>query len=136
MPELLGQTRFQNVGSLWELPEADSTGFEPSADGARFSAPPDQHSVLRGTGVHTRNGDSIALRFHAIAPKSGRLEFGFDADTHEHARVEFDFARSLISLSTSDWSIPQPVASAPLSLSADESVTVVIEKTEASGNLV
>lgn len=136
MPELLGQTRFQDVNGLWELPEADSTGFDPSADGARFSAPPDQNFVMRGTGVHTRNGDSIALRFRAVTPTSGSLEFGFDADTHEHARVEFDFARSLISLSTSDWSIPQPVASAALTLDIDESHTVVIEKSESGGNLV
>lgn len=136
MPELLGQTRFQDVDGLWELPEADSTGFESSADGARFSAPPDQNFVMRGTGVHTRNGDSIALRFRAVAPTSGSLEFGFDADTHEHARVEFDFARSLIWLSTSDWSIPQPVASAALTLDIGESHTVVIEKSESGGNLV
>ena len=121
---------------MWELPAEGSPGFEPSADGARLSAPPGQSFVLSGSGVHTRNGDSIALRFRALKADSGSLQFGFDADTHEHARVECNFERSVISLYTSDWTTPQPVASAPLSLSDGDSHTVVIEKSEAGGNLV
>jgi len=118
------------------LPAAGSPGFQPTIDGARLSVPPGESFVLRGSGVHTRNGDSITLRFRAPESDSGSLQFGFDADTHEHARVECNFERSVISLSTSDWTIPQPVASAPMFLAAGESVVVVIEKSEAGGNLV
>lgn len=133
---MLGHTRFLDGAGVWELPTVGTQGFEPSEDGARLTAPPGQSLVLRGSGVHTRNGDSITLRFRTLKADSGRLEFGFDADTHEHARVEFDFERSVISLSTSDWTIPQPVASTPVSLSDGDSHTVVIEKSEAGGNLV
>ena len=118
------------------MPAAGSPGFQPTIDGARLSVPPGESFVLRGSGVHTRNGDSITLRFRAPESDSGSLQFGFDADTHEHARVECNFERSVISLSTSDWTIPQPVASAPMFLAAGESVVVVIEKSEAGGNLV
>ena len=136
MPETLGHTRFQDGAGVWELPADGSPGFERSDDGARLIAAAGQSVVLRGSGVHTRNGDSIELRFRNLKAGSGSLEFGFDADTHEHARVVFDFDRSVISLSTSDWTIPQPVASAPVSLRAGEPHTMVIEKSEAGGNLV
>ncbi len=133
---MLGHTRFQDRAGVWELPAAGTPGFEPGDEGARLTARAGEALVLSGSGVHTRNGDSIALRFRPMNADAGRLEFGFDADTHEHAKVDLDFEHSVISLATSDWTIPQPVVSAPLSLSAGDAHTVVIEKSEAGGNLV
>ena len=132
----LGHTRFQEPEQGWDLPPVGSPGFEISGDGIMVSATPDRTLDVSGPGVHTRNGDSIELRFRALRPGAGRLEFGFDADLHEYARVELDFVEATVSLATSDWTVPQPVASAPLPVSGHESHTVLIEKQEGSGNLV
>ena len=132
----LGHTRFQELGQGWDLPPAVSPGFETSGEGIKVSATPDRTLDVSGSGVHTRNGDSIELRFRALGSHAGTLEFGFDADLHEYARVELDFVKATVSLATSDWTVPQPVASAPLSVSGHESHTVLIEKQEGDGNLV
>ena len=135
-PQLLAETRFQGPGSGWEWPAAGSRGFEASGDGIKISASLDETSGISGPGVHTRNGDSIELRFRHLGSGAGRLEFGFDADLHEYARVEIDFAEATISLTTSDWTVPQPVASTALSLGGHESHVVLIEKREGGGDLV
>ena len=135
-PHSLGHTRFQEPGQGWDLPPVGSPGFETSRDGIKVSATPDRTLDISGPGVHTRNGDSIELRFRALGSHAGTLEFGFDADLHEYARVELDFSEATVSLATSDWTVPQPVASAPLSVSGHESHTVLIEKQEGGGNLV
>ena len=132
----LGHTRFREPEQGWDLPPMGSPGFEASRDGLKVSAAPHQTLDVSGPGVHTRNGNSIELRFNILGSGTGRLEFGFDADEHEYARVELDLAEATVSLATSDWTVPQPVASAPFSVSGHESHSVVIEKQEGGGNLV
>ena len=91
---------------------------------------------LRGPGVHTRNGDSIELRFRVLGSADGQLSCGFDADRHEHARVGIDLASGEISFTTSDWTVPQPVAKVNRTIGSDEPHTLTIEKVEGSGDLI
>ena len=136
MAVMLGQTRFRDAEGGWTLPEPPAPGLEQTDGGLRVSAPPDETVTIRGLGVHTRNGDSIELRFRRIGDDSGTLRFGFDADVHEYARVELDFANGTVALHTTEWTAVQPVASAPLSTSVDESHVLILEKREGPGNLV
>lgn len=91
---------------------------------------------LRGPGVHTRNGDSIELRFRVSDGSAGHLSFGFDADRHEHASVGVDLASGEVSFATSDWTVPQPVATVNRAIDPDEAHTLTIEKTEGNGDLI
>ena len=133
--EILGHTRFQRSGGGWRLPVAPTPGIEITEQGIKISAVPDMSLALNGHSVHTRNGDSIELHFRRLAG-GGRLRFGFDADTHEYARAELDFAADTVSFATRDATAVQPVASAPLDVSDGEPHVLLIEKQEASGNLV
>ena len=134
--EILGHTRFQRSGAGWSLPVPRSPGFETTGEGIRLSAAPGQVLVLNGQGVHTRNGDSIELRFRRLTPGGGKLTFGFEADLHEHAKAELDFGAGAVSFATSDATALQPVASAPLKARNGQTHTLVIEKREGLGDLV
>lgn len=50
--------------------------------------------------------------------------------------VEIDFASRTLSLSTTDWRVPQPVASTRLPLNKTASHTLLIEKTAGGGDLI
>ncbi len=135
--EILSQTRFRETGPGWQPTPEDTPGLEITSDGVILSPPEGEIAELRGRGVHTRNGDSIELRFRVPESSTGWLRFGFDADQHEHARVEIDFASATVSFWTSDWRLEQPVASVHHSaLSSTQSHTILIEKTEGSGDLI
>jgi predicted amidohydrolase len=134
--QVLGHTRFQHSEGGWYLHAQSTPGFVVSGEGIRVSAAPDQTLALNGRGVHTRNGDSIELRFRRLSSCGGTLTFGFDADLHEHAKAELDFASGTVSLATSDATVPQPVASAPLPVKNGEEYSLLIEKREGSGDLV
>ena len=134
--QILGHTQFREPAAGWEWPPTPSPSFEPSGDGLKVSASPQENLKINGPGVHTRNGDSIELRSRRLGPGPGRLSFGFDADGHEYARAEIDFQDTALSFTTSDWTNSQPVASAPLTVSVGESHVILIEKQEGNGNLV
>ena len=131
----LHHTRFTEVSDGWHLSSGAKGNVEVCADGALLSPPEGETADLWGTGVHTRNGDSIELRFRALGAGNGWLRFGFDAEEHEYARVEVDFESGTISLFTSDWRLEQPLATAQSELSA-EPHTLLLEKTEGKGVLV
>ena len=134
MTNILHHTGFTEVSAGWNL-SPGAKGVDVGADGTLLSAPEGETVELWGTGVHTRNGDSIELRFRALDAGNGWLRFGFDAEEHEYARVEVDFQSGTSSLSTSDWRLQQPLATAQSELSP-ESHTLLLEKTEGKGDLV
>ncbi len=138
MGEILGQTRFTDTSPGWQLSLENNAGLEITSDGAILSPPEGEIVELRGRGVHTRNNDSVELRFRTPEPSTGWLRFGFEADQHEHARVELDFASGTVSFWTSDWRLEQPVASVhhPTLSSGRQSHTILIEKTEGTGDLI
>ena len=135
-PPILGRTRFQEFDYGWANPSWETPGFHRSSEGITLSPSSHQPLDLDGSGVHTRNGDSIALRFKVMEGDAGSLRFGFDAAGHEHAMVELDFASATLSLFTTDWRLPQPVASAGLSLNAGASHELLIEKRESGHGLI
>lgn len=134
--QLLHQTDFTRPGDAWA--DAPAVADAAAGEGGAVLAPaPDESAALRGSGVHTRNGDRIELRFRPLEQRNGWLRFGFDADQHEHARVEISWEAGTISFATSDWRREQPLTSIPLpEPKADGSRTLLIEKTEAGGDLV
>ncbi len=134
---LLHRTDFSTPHDAWVIPPTETHGVEIGQEGVVLAPAPQETSLLRGSGVHTRNGDQIELRFRVLEPGAGWLRFGFDADLHEHARVEYDLTNDSVSLSTSDWRLPQPLATAKVPApTAAASHTLLIEKTEAGGDLI
>ena len=136
MTNILHHTRFTESSAGWNLCPETQRGVDVGPDGTLLSPPEGETAELRGSGVHTRNGDSIELRFRVLDAGSGWLRFGFDADQHEHARVEIAFRTGTVSLFTSDWRLEQPVAAVQSELAAEQSHTVRIEKTEGEGTLI
>ncbi len=138
MMEILSQTQFEQDEGGWRLPPKGSPGFESTQNGALLSPADGEVVQLRGRGVHTWNGNSIELRFRVLDSSTGWLRFGFEADRHEHARVEINFDDGGILFWTSDWRLEQPIASIPLPtpLGSNQSHTLLIEKSEADGGLV
>ena len=136
MIEVLGHTRFEQDGGGWHWPSASQPYLRGADGGLVVSAPAGKTVVLLGSGVHTWNGDSIELTFSPMGRASGKLRFGFDAVGHEHALLELDFDRGHAELLTTDWTRPQPVASAPFYPPGGESHTLVIDKTESGGGPV
>ncbi len=134
--QILGRTQFREPTAGWVWPSTPSPSLEPYGDGLKVSASPQETLKIDGPGVHTRNGDSIELRFRRLEPGPGSVTFGFDADTHEFARAEIDFQDTALSFVTNDWTNSQPVASAPLTVSVGESHVILLEKQEGNGNLV
>ena len=137
MSQVIHQTRFAEDDDAWSTPLAGTPGLEITGEGALLS-PADGESVeLRGSGVHTRNGDHIELRFRILDPGNGWLRFGFEADRHEHARVEVDLGAGAVSFWSSDWRFEQPAAAVERpALSSGESHVLSIEKTASGGGLI
>ncbi len=136
MAEVLGRTSFARPSNGWDWPAEKSPGFRATPEGAVLAAASGETAEVRGPGVHTRNGDTIELRFRLARESLGSLSFGFDADTHEHATVELDFENGTLSLRTSDWSSPQPVATIPHSIETGEAHTLLIEKVQSGPGLI
>ena len=129
---ILNDNRFQGAVSGWRWPSEPSPGLQITAAGAVLSAAAGKRTGLHGPGVHTRNGDTIELHFSVSAKDKGALRFGF-AGGKEHAVATLDFRKHRVSLSTSDWTRPQPVASASLSLRKRETHVLLLAKTETPG---
>lgn len=135
--DLLHQTNFTLPSEAWANSPCATPGVEAEQNGALLAPGPDASATLRGSGVHTRNGDRIELRFRALEQGSGWLRFGFDADLHEHARVEINWDQGTLSLATSDWRLEQPLATVELpQLQSSDSHALLIEKTEGRGDLI
>ena len=132
---ILSQTRFKASAAGWELPSSADSGFQCGAEGALLSPPPGRGVSLTGAGVHTRNGDAIEAHFRPLEPGKGRLQFGFSGGM-ESAMVTLDFERRKASLSTSDWTCPQPVARADFKFLKEDIHVLRIEKAEGGGGLV
>jgi len=132
---ILSQTRFGKPEPGWDWPAKGRAGMEPHRAGCVLSAGPGQATWLNGPGVHTRNGDSIEIEFEALSGRTGALSFGFQGG-FEFAIVTLDFARRRLRLDTSEWTRPQPVASAPVTLRRRPAHILRIEKTAGRGRLV
>ncbi len=133
--KILLETDFQRPCDAWEWPARIDQEWEPTGAGLILSAPGRRKIVLDGVGVHTRNGDSIELEFRLLKKKTGSLTFGFSGG-FEFATIKLDFRNERVALYTSDWSIPQPVASSLFSLGREQTHRLVLEKSEAGGRLV
>lgn len=127
---VLSSTRFKGPAPGWDLP-AD---LSSTAEG-HLLATSECPLSLQGPGIHTRNGDTIELHFRLPKPGRGALRFGFSGGM-ESAVASLDFHRKQISLSTSEWTRPQPVTTASFGVKRQRSHVLLIEKTEGKGNLV
>ena len=115
-----------------EVPLNDAGAIFAAPRGKTFRARLDG---IRGHAVHTRNGDTIELWFRPPGLKKGSLLFVFSGG-FEFALATLDFRKGRISLSTADWTRPQPVASAPLTMGKRSRHILRLGKTEAGGRLV
>ena len=59
---ILHETRFRSAAAGWNAPSASDAEWERTPDGLLLSAPGDGKVSVSGPGIHTRNGDTIALR--------------------------------------------------------------------------
>jgi len=132
--KILAEHRFKGPAAGWDLPPTPSPDLQLGAEGAVLSATEKPVSV-QGPGVHTRNGDTIEIHFHPLAFGRGCLRFGFSGGM-ESAIVALDFRKKRVSLSTSDWTRPQPLATAPFKRPRRSLHALLIEKAEGKGNLV
>lgn len=128
--KILSSTHFKHPAPGWELPPN-----LPSTAAGHPLATPERALSLQGSGVHTRNGDSIELHFRLLQPGRGSLRFGFSGGM-ESAVTSLDFRQKKISLSTSEWTRPQPVATASFKMKRSKVHVLRIEKTEERGDLV
>jgi predicted amidohydrolase len=123
----------------WDWPEKLEPNFELTDEGMLALASGKEDVSLRGSGVHTRNGDAIELYFSladvCILNPSGSLSFGYGGGM-EHAVAKLDFGNNQLSFWTSDWRQSQPVAKAPFQLAKYDVHRLRIEKTQAAGTLV
>ena len=132
---ILDETRFNPPSAGWSLPPSGHPDYQATPEGIILSATDKRSASLNGLGVHTRNGDSIELHFRLLECDKGVLRFGFSGG-FESAIVTLDFTKKLLSLSTTDWTRPQPARAVPLEMARQDSHALVIEKTEGNGRLV
>jgi len=134
---ILSQTRFRSPAPGWSTPAGDDPALSFTGEGLLLSPARGKGAggaggaTLGGPGVHTRNGDSIEVHFRILDKAKGTLRFGFSGGM-EAAVAELDFARRRVTLSTSDWRRPQPVASAPLKISRKREHVLRIDKADAA----
>ncbi len=127
----------------WEQPAVGNLGAEVTArklewtigrEGTTLCPEPKRAVRLDGAGVHTRNGDSIELKFRSLDRLGGILQFSF-AGGMEHAGIKLDMGKSRASLVTSEWSRPQPVAWAKVKISRSSSHILRLEKQPCGNSL-
>jgi len=128
---MLSETRFRVPASGWEAPGADDPERRLTREGMLLAPGRGKAAALGGPGVHTRNGDSIELHFRLLDKPGGLLRFGYSGGM-EAAAVELDFGKRRVTLSTSDWRRPQPVARSALKLSRRAEHVIRIDKTDAA----
>lgn len=101
----------------------------------RFTSP-DSLNETDFAGIHTRNGDSIAVHFDPPPSRRGKLTFGSSGGS-EGVWVVLDFPEKKIEFHSSDWRLAQPRHSLPLpKLKPNARRVLTLEKTEGKGNLV
>jgi predicted amidohydrolase len=132
---ILQEARFQAASAGWDTPRSSDAEWEYTPQGLLLSAPGDGRVSVPGPGVHTRNGDTIELCFRLLGEKRGTLKFGFSGG-FEAMTVALDFENERLQLSSTDWTIPQPIREIDLNLTVGEDHVLLIEKTEAGGGLV
>ncbi len=133
--EILSETSFAGPAPGWEWPSEPPDWLKVTPNGSLLAPEDDTRATLSGAGVHTRNGDAIELVFQPQDDDAGSLHFGFSGGA-ERAVVTLDLAQGHVRLSTSDWTVPQPVSQAPLKIEGAGVHNLVIEKTEGSGQLL
>ncbi len=132
--KILTQTSFDGAAPGWEWPKKVPNWLHSTPDGSRLAPERGVRAALSGAGIHTRNGDAIELVFEPEYSDKGVLRFGF-AGGAEQATVTLDLAESRVRLSTSDWTIPQPIIEKPIYLGAGTH-ELIIEKKEHPGGLL
>lgn len=127
---------FQQQSEVWRLPAQDGLAeIEITGNGWAVAPGEGREVTIGGAGMHTRNGDSILLNFSLSDERTGSLIFGFSGGM-EFAIAKLDFGSSCISLTTSDWTEPQPVCSSHFKLSNNDTHILRIDKSEGKGKLV
>ncbi len=66
MTQILHQRRFPQDHPAWSTALGETSGLLPGADGVLLSPAEGEVGKLCGHGVHSRNGDSIELRFRVL----------------------------------------------------------------------
>jgi len=127
---MLSETRFRAAAAGWEAPGADDPARSLTRDGLLLAPARGKAAALGGPRVRTRNGDSIELHFRLLDKARGLVRFGHSGGM-EAAAVELDLRKGRVTLSTSDWRRPQPVARSPLKLSRRAEHVIRIDKTDA-----
>jgi hypothetical protein len=75
---LLHETDFGSPSPGWSAPQASGGAqWERTPEGLLLSAPGEGKVTVPAPGVHTRNGDTLALRFTLPEAGRGSLRFGF-----------------------------------------------------------
>jgi len=133
--EILAETSFDGPAGGWEWPKKAPAWLQVTPEGSLLSPERGERATLSGAGVHTRNGDAIEFVFESKDSETGVLLFGFSGGA-EHATVELDFAIGRVRLSTSDWTVPQPVAEKGFKVDGTGVHRVLIEKMEGAGGLI
>ena len=133
--QILGETEFIRPSDAWKWPSIRTPGLQSTNTGIILSDSQGKNIGIDGSGVHTRNGDTIELKFRLLEKKKGFLCFGFSGG-FEFVMARIDFSRERISLFTSEWTRSQPVKSAPFLKPNQIIHSLLIEKTEGCGNLI
>ncbi len=131
---ILSTFDFRQPAPGWRWPRDDAAGIETTRAGCAIDAG-DRLVQIDGSGVHTRNGDSIELHFSPAHPGRGQLTLFF-VGGFEHAGVRLDFQAKRIEVSTSQWHRPQPVATARLPRLRRGRHVLRVHKSEGAGDLI
>ncbi len=127
----------------WESPTAGAAGWEGPAGEADFQitragtllTPSKGRSVrIEGAGVQTRNGDSIELKFRPLDRTKAFVRLGFTGGM-ENAGVKLALNSRRVTLSTSEWTRPQPIATARIRIPRRRSHVLRVEKTNCGDGL-
>ncbi len=131
---ILGRMDFRGPADGWVWPEADEECFTVVRGGCDVQAAAPKKVTFLGSGVHTRNGDSIELHLDLGRRRAGSVVFGYDGG-FEWLHVELDLRRRRVTIRTSECDRRQPVASAPLGSMGGRHV-LRIDKADGAGGYV
>ena len=132
---ILSEWNFRGEKGGWVLPPIDKDHLQPTSQGLLCSAAKGASVDVTGPGVHTRNGDSIELRFAVKDHRKGCITFGF-ASFSEYVHVKLDLKTGSAVLDSSDCTRRQLLARARFVLTRQGSHSLVLEKNEGPGDLV
>ena len=132
---VLSQWNFQGDKGGWVLPQLDQDRVRSTTRGLLCSPGKGKNVDVVGPGVHTRNNDSIELRFAVKNRRQGSITFGF-ASFSEYVRVKLDLKTGKAALYSSDCTRRQLLAANSFVLPRQNSHLLVLEKNEGPGDLV